>query len=67
MSEADSYRLKVLRAMGPEARLAQAMELSELVRHLFEVGLRRRFGHLDEKEFRTLLRARLDLCHNRNY
>jgi len=64
---ADAYRLHVLRAMRAEARLAQAFELSELARRLFEHGLRRRFGHLDETEFRALLCARLDLCHNRNY
>ena len=63
----DEYRLNILRAMPPEARLAQAMELSELTRKLFEQGLRRRFAVLGEKEFRALLRARLDLCHNRNY
>ena len=53
--------------MPPEARLAQALELSELTRKLFENGLRHRFADLPEAEFRTLLRARLDLCHNRNY
>jgi hypothetical protein len=64
---AEAYRLSVLRAMSPETRLAQALELSEWTRRLFEQGLRRRFGHLDEAEFRALYRARLDLCHNRNY
>ena len=63
----DAYRLNVLRAMSPEARLAQAIELSELTRMLFEHGLRRRFADLPEAEFSALLRARLDLCHNRNY
>jgi len=65
--EADAHRLRVLRSMSPEARLLQAFELSELTRQLFEHGLRRRFGHLGETEFRAMLRARLDLCHNRNY
>jgi len=65
--EADAHRLRVLRSMPPEARLLQAFELSERTRRLFEQGLRRRFGHLGETEFRALLRARLDLCHNRNY
>ncbi len=64
---AEAYRLAVLRAMSPEARLAQALELSEWTRRLFEQGLRRRFGDLGEAEFRSLLRARLELCHNRNY
>lgn len=64
---AEAYRLEILRAMTPEARLAQAFELSELTRKLFEQGLRRRFADLGEEEFRALLRARLDLCHNRNY
>ncbi len=63
----EAYRLEVLRAMTPEARLAQAFELSELTRRLFEQGLRRRFADLGDEDFRALLRARLDLCHNRNY
>jgi hypothetical protein len=60
-------RLQSLRAMSPEARLLQALELSELTRRLFEAGLRRRFPDLPDNDFRRLLRERLDLCHNRNY
>jgi hypothetical protein len=63
----ESDRIRVLRAMSPEQRVAAALELSELTRQLFEQGLRRRFPDLGEIEFRNLLRARLDLCHNRNY
>ena len=66
-SEAHRQRLRILRAMTPEERLTQALELSDLVRELFEEGLRRRFPHLSEKEFHSLLLQRLDLCHNRNY
>jgi hypothetical protein len=67
IAETHRQRLRILRAMTPEERLAQALELSDLVRALFEVGLRRRFPHLSESEFRSLLLQRLDLCHNRNY
>ena len=63
----EAYRHDVLRAMTPEARLAQAFELSALTRRLFEQRLRRRFADLGDEDFRALLRARLDLCHNRNY
>jgi hypothetical protein len=66
-SEAHRQRLRILRAMTPEDRLTQALELSDLVRALFEEGLRRRFPNLSEKELRSLLLRRLDLCHNRNY
>ena len=64
---AEDERLRILRSMTPEARLVQTFELSELTRRLFAHGLRRRFPHLDDEAFRTVLRARLDLCHNRNY
>ena len=65
VAEAHHQRLRVLRAMTPEERLIQALELSDLVRALFEEGLRRRFPHLSESEFRSLYLQRLDLCHNR--
>jgi hypothetical protein len=53
--------------MTAEERLIQALDLSDFVRELFAEGLRRRFPDLSEREFRTLLVQRLDLCHNRNY
>ena len=59
--------LEVLRSMAPEARLQKAFELSAFSRRLFEEGLRARFPDLSEAEFHTLLLARLDKCHNRNY
>lgn len=59
--------LAVLRGMTPEQRLLKAFELSDLSRQLFEEGLRRRFPDLPEAEFRELLLARLEKCHNRNY
>ncbi len=64
---ADENQLRVLRALTPDARLRQALELSERTRRLFEHGLRRRFPDLGETELRALVRERLDLCHNRNY
>ncbi len=65
--DAETFRLRVLRSMTPEQRLLEAFGMCELTRRLFEQGLRRRFAHLPETEFRALLRRRLDLCHNRNY
>jgi hypothetical protein len=64
---AEDYRIRVLRAMSPEQRVAAAFDLSDLTRQVFEQGLKRRFPELGETEFRALLQSRLDLCHNRNY
>ena len=59
--------IEVLRRLSPEERLMQAFELSAFTWALFEHGLRRRFPHLSEGEFRRKLLERLELCHNRNY
>lgn len=59
--------LRVLRAMTPEQRLRKAFELGDTARALFEHGLRQRFPELCDPEFASLLRERLDRCHNRNY
>jgi hypothetical protein len=59
--------IQVLRNMSPEKRLLKAFELSEFARQLFIHGLRKRFPHLEESEFKKLLFERLDKCHNRNY
>ena len=59
--------IEVLRRLSPEERLMQAFELSAFTRALFVHGLRRRFPHLSEEEFRRKLLERLELCHNRNY
>jgi hypothetical protein len=59
--------IDILRGMTPEQRLRKAFELSEFSRTLFVHGLRKRYPDLPEEEFRTLVRARLDKCHNRNY
>jgi len=57
--------LRVLRAMGPQARLRKAFELSAFSRALFRAGLARRFPALGEAELERLVRDRLALCHNR--
>ncbi|OHB35365.1 MAG: hypothetical protein A2Y08_04190 [Planctomycetes bacterium GWA2_40_7] len=59
--------LQVLRNMSPEERLCKAFELSGFAKQLFVHGLRKRFSHLSDVEFRKLLLKRLDKCHNRNY
>ena len=59
--------LQVLRNMSPEARLCKAFELSEFAKQLFVHGLRKRFPHLSDGDFRKLVLKRLDKCHNRNY
>ena len=59
--------IQVLRGMTPEQRLAKAFELSALAKQAFIRGLRRRFPDLPEDEFKRLLLARLEKCHNRNY
>ena len=53
--------------MSSEQRLRKALELSDLARHLFVHGLRRRFPSLLRDEFHKLLLDRLDKCHNRIY
>lgn len=62
-----STYLRVLRRMSPEQRLRKALELSDFAKELFIQGLRRRWAHLPEDEFRALVRRRLDRCHNRSY
>lgn len=59
--------IEVLRRMTPEQRLARAFELSDFTRALFISGLQRRFPNASPEEFRQILLARLDRCHNRNY
>jgi hypothetical protein len=59
--------LRALRNMSPEKRLLRAFDLSEFTRQLFAHGLRKRFPHLSDEEFRKLLLERLDKCHNRNW
>jgi hypothetical protein len=59
--------IEVLRRMTPEQRLAKAFELSALAKRAFIEGLRQRFPDLPEDEFKKLLLARLEKCHNRNY
>jgi hypothetical protein len=59
--------LQVLQKMTPAQRLAKAFELSALARKLFIQGLRERHPDATEEEFRKILLARLEKCHNRNY
>lgn len=59
--------IHILRQMTPEQRLQKAFELSALARELFTEGLRLRFPDMQEEQFTTLLRKRLDKCHNRNW
>ncbi len=59
--------LQVLRSMSPEKRLLKAFELTAFAKQLFIHGLRKRFSHLSDEEFKKLLLKRLDKCHNRNY
>ncbi len=59
--------LEVLRKMTPEQRLAKVFELSEFGKALFIHGLRKRFPHATEEEFKKILLERLQKCHNRNY
>jgi hypothetical protein len=53
--------------MTPEQRLRKAFELGAMARALFEHGLRRRFPELGSSALASLVRTRLDRCHNRNY
>jgi hypothetical protein len=53
--------------MSAERRLLKAFELSELANQLFIHGLRKRFPHLPDEEFKRILGERLEKCHNRNY
>lgn len=59
--------IRILRKLTPEQRLLKAFELSAFARELFVSGLRARHPEMPEEEFRRLVRARLDKCHNRNY
>ena len=59
--------LQMLRGMTPEQRLRKAFELSAFSRALFAEGLQRRFPGLSDDAFASLLRTRLEKCHNRNW
>lgn len=59
--------IQVLRRMSAERRLLKAFELSEWANQLFIHGLRKRFPHLPDEEFKRILEERLEKCHNRNY
>ncbi|MCI2425680.1 hypothetical protein LM599_06820 [Candidatus Acetothermia bacterium] len=59
--------IQVLRKMSPEKRLLKAFELSEFVNQLFVHGLHKKFPNLSDEEFKKILLARRDKCHNRNY
>jgi hypothetical protein len=56
-----------LRAMGGEARVAKAFELSQFARDLMLQGLRDRFPEKSEAEIMAEYRRRIDQCHNKNY
>jgi hypothetical protein len=58
-------QMQALRALTPDDRLRQALELSEITRRLFAEGLRRRFPALSETELHQLVCRRLELCHSR--
>ena len=64
---ADSAYVKLLTDMTPEARLRQALELSDFTRALFRQGLQARFPDLSGENFEHLYLERIELCHNRNY
>jgi hypothetical protein len=59
--------IQLLRQMSPEEKLQKVFASSDFSRQLFIHGLRQRFPHLPEEDFRKLLLERLDKCHNRNY
>ena len=59
--------IEVLRKMTPEQRLLKAFEMSAFTKALFTEGLRKRFPDANPDEFRRILLARLEKCHNRNY
>jgi hypothetical protein len=59
--------LEVLRSMTPADRLLKALELSEMSRELFRIGLRKRFPDLSEVELHALYLRRLELCRNSHY
>jgi hypothetical protein len=59
--------IQVLKQMTPEQKLAKVFELSAFAKNLFVHGLRKRYPNASAEEFKALLLARLDKCHNRNY
>jgi hypothetical protein len=59
--------IEILRRMTPEERLTEALELSEFSKQLFIARLQHRFLYLPEEELKTLIKARLERCHNRNW
>lgn len=50
--DAKKKQIEILRQMGPEARLAAAVELSRMSRRLLEEGVQRRHPDYDERQIR---------------
>lgn len=59
--------LRALERLGPEGRLAKAMELSAQAKALFLQGLRQRYPELPPHQLHRLALQQLAKCHNRNY
>ena len=59
--------ISILQRMTPAERLKKAWELTEAVREMTLVGLRRRNPDAGEDELHDLYLACLKKCHNRTY
>jgi hypothetical protein len=62
-----SLYLQSLQRLGPEGRLAKALELSAQAKSLFLQGLRERYPELSPADLHRLALRQLAKCHNRNY
>jgi hypothetical protein len=60
-------RLRILRSLTPEQKLAQVFALNERAQKLFRIGLRRRFPDLDDAALQRLYLQMRERWHNRNY
>ena len=56
----DALYLDILRSMSPADRLRKAVELTEMSRKLFWIGLRQRFPEMPEEELKALYLSRLE-------
>ena len=59
--------VELVKRLTPAQRLAKAMELSELGKRSFLLGLGRRFPEMDERQLHAEHLKRIARCHNRNY
>ncbi|MFH0886597.1 MAG: hypothetical protein V1843_00350 [bacterium] len=58
-SEGERKYIEKLQAKSGEERLKSAFELSRLVKHVMEDGIRHQYPHISDEEFQNIVSSRL--------